>query len=150
MKRIVFTVMIAILSIGVSAQSSKMVNWTFAAKKVADKTYEIHMTAAIGGGWHLYAQAAGSGPISTKFTFVKNSLVAYNGFPKEAGKMIKIYEKAWKTDVRYYERTVDFVQLVKIKRNSATSVTGKVEFMVSNDHEVLPPSDVDFLVKVGG
>jgi len=134
----------------VMAQSSKQVNWTYSAKKVADKTYEIHMTASIGAGWHMYSQNTGEGPVPTTFKFNKNPLVAFNNSPKEVGKMIKKYEDAFKSQVRYYENTVDFVQMVKVKSNAKTAVAGSVEFMVCNDHECLPPADVDFKVNVGG
>jgi len=132
------------------AQSGKQVNWTYSAKKIADKTYEIHMIASIGAGWHMYAQAGGEGPISTKFTFTKNPLVALNNAPKEVGKMVKKYEEAFKSEVRYYENSVDFVQVVKVKGSTKTAVAGKVEFMVCNDHECLPPDETNFKVNVGG
>ncbi|HVU54605.1 MAG TPA: protein-disulfide reductase DsbD domain-containing protein [Puia sp.] len=132
------------------AQSGKQVKWTYTSKKIADKTYEIHLTASIGGGWHMYAQNGGDGPISTAFTFTKNPLVAFNDKPKEVGKMIKKYEDAFKSDVRYYENTVDFVQVVKVKGSAKTAVAGKVEFMVCNDHECLPPDETTFSVNIGG
>ena len=134
----------------VMAQSGKQVNWTYSAKKVADKTYEVHMTANIGAGWHMYAQAGGEGPISTTFTFTKNPLVVVNGKPKEVGKMVKKFEDAFKSEVRYYENSVDFVQIVKTKANAKTALAGKVEFMVCNDHECLPPDEKDFKVNIGG
>jgi len=133
----------------VMAQSGKQVNWTYSSKKVADKTYEIHMTATIGAGWHMYAQEGGDGPVSTKFTFVKNPLVAFNNQPREAGKMVKKFEDAFKSEVRYYENAVDFVQLVKVRSNAKTAVAGKVEFMVCNDHECLPPDEATFSVNIG-
>ena len=58
------------------AQSNKQVNWIWSAKKIADRTYEVHMTATIGGDFHLYAQdAGGDGPIATAFTFSKSPLL---------------------------------------------------------------------------
>src|SRR5579871_2516059 len=110
------------------AQSSKQVSWTYSAKKIGDRTYEVHMTATIGGDFHLYAQdAGGEGPIATSFTFTKSPLFTLNGNVHESGKLVKKYEDAWKHDVRYYERTVDFVQVVKLKSNVKTSLAGKVE-----------------------
>ena len=53
--------------------SATQVQWTYTAKKIADKTYEVHMSAKIGAGWHLYAQNAGDGPVSTTFQFYKES-----------------------------------------------------------------------------
>lgn len=135
----------------VMAQSNKQVNWSCSAKKIGDRTYEVHMTATIGGDFHLYAQdAGGEGPIATSFTFTKSPLFILNGKVLENGKLVKKYEEAWKHDVRYYERTVDFVQVVKLKSNVKTNLAGKVEFMVCNDHECLPPADVDIKVPIGG
>ena len=39
----------------VSAQPNP-VRWTFAAKKIADKQFEVEMRADIIAGWHLYSQ----------------------------------------------------------------------------------------------
>ncbi len=133
------------------AQSIKEVHWTYSAVKVGDKTYEVHMTAAIDGDYHLYAQeVGGDGPIPTKFTFTKTPLLSLSGGVLEKGKVIKKYESAWNHDVNYYEKTVDFVQVVKLKGNVKTDLSGKVEFMVCNDKQCLPPSEVDIKVNVGG
>ncbi|HMH22893.1 MAG TPA: protein-disulfide reductase DsbD domain-containing protein [Puia sp.] len=132
------------------AQSSKMVSWAYTTKKLAEKTYEVHLTATIGGDFHIYAQNAGDGPVSTSFTFTKNPLLTPNGPVKEIGKMTKVFEKSFNSEVRYYAKTVDFVQTVKLRSNVKTSLAGKVEFMVCNDKECLPPADVDFSVNIGG
>jgi Disulphide bond corrector protein DsbC len=133
------------------AQSSKQVSWVYSATKVADKTYEVHMTATIGGDYHLYAQdAGGDGPIPTAFNFTKSPLLALDGAVKEKGQLVKKFESAWNHNVNYYEKTVDFVQVVKLKSNVKTTLAGKVEFMVCNDKECLPPADVDIKVNIGG
>ena len=135
----------------VMAQSSKEVSWNYTAKKIGDKTYEIHMTATIGGNYHLYAQdAGGEGPIPTTFTFTKSPLFTLEGIVKENGQLVKKFESAWSHDVKYYEKTVDFVQVVKLKSNVKTNLAGKVEFMVCNDQQCLPPADVDIKVNIGG
>lgn len=148
------TILLGLMLLTVSfvmAQSSTQVKWTYTAKKIADKTYEVHMTAVIGGDYHLYAQdAGGDGPIPTAFTFVKNPLLITDGKVKEVGKLIKKFESAWNHDVNYYQNTVDFVQIVKLKSNVKTSLAGKVEFMVCNDRQCLPPADVDIKVNIGG
>jgi thiol:disulfide interchange protein DsbD len=131
------------------AQSDKEVNWSYAVKKISDKVYEVHMMASIVAGWHIYSQHGGEGPVSTSFTFTKNPLVGFNNQPKEVGRMITKYEDAFKSQVRYYENTVDFVQTVTLKSNTKTAVTGRVEFMVCNVHECLPPTDMEFKVIVG-
>jgi len=151
MKNLLLTVMTTIISIVASAQSGKQVKWSYSAKKVADKTYEIHMTATIASGWHLYAQEAGDGgPIPTKFTFAKNPLVVFNNKTKEVGKLIKKYDQPFRVILQYYEKTVDFIQTVKVTGNAAVTVVGKIQFMVSKGTETLPPAEIDFAVKVGG
>jgi hypothetical protein len=151
MKKTLLLALIVLSGTLAIAQSSKQVNWVYSAKKVADKTYEIHMTATIGGDYHLYAQdAGGDGPIPTTFSFTKSPLLALDGAVKEKGQIVKKFESAWNHNVNYYEKTVDFVQVVKLKSNVKTTLAGKVEFMVCNDKECLPPADVDIKVNIGG
>lgn len=129
----------------------KPVSWTFTAKKIAEKTYEVHLTATITGDWHLYSQNVGvDGPVPTTFSFTKNPLLTLDGKPKELGKLIKKKEDVWDGVVNYYEHNVNFVQVVKVKGAAKTNLAGKVEFMVCNDEKCLPPAEVAFSVNVGG
>jgi thiol:disulfide interchange protein DsbD len=132
------------------AQSSKEVKWSFSSKKIADKTYEVVLTAVVNGNWHIYSQNVGvDGPIPTAFTFTKNPLLAFDGAVKENGKLIKKNEEVWGGEVRYYENKVEFVQRVKIK-GGKTNLAGKVEYMVCNDEKCLPPAETSFSVAIGG
>jgi hypothetical protein len=134
-----------------TAQSSKQVQWNFEAKKIDSKTYEIKMNALIGYGFHLYAQNVGvEGPQPTVFEFVKTPLITLQGAVKENGKLIKKFETAWNSNVHYYEQTVSFVQLVKLKGNLKSNVAGHITFMVCNESKCLPPSTIDFKIPVGG
>ena len=134
-----------------SAQSAKQVKWSFTSKKIAEKTYEIHMTASLNGNWHLYAQNVGvDGPVPTTFTYTKNPLLSVDGKPKEVGKVIKKKEEVWGGVVNYYEKSVNFIQVVKVKGNIKTNMAGKVEFMVCDDQQCLPPSQVEFTINLGG
>ena len=132
------------------AQSNKQVKWSYTTKKISETVYEVHMTATINGNWHMYSQDGGEGPFSTTFTFTKNPLINLDGKVKEIGKVKKTYEEAFKSDVRYYEKTVNFVQTIKLRGNVKTNVAGKVEFMVCNDSQCLPPSEVEFSLSIGG
>src|SRR5688572_12711565 len=133
------------------AQSYKQVKWNYSVKKISDKTYEVHMTASIGGNYHMYAQNVGvEGPLPTSFSFTKNPLIVLDGKVKENGKLIKKFESIWGGNVSYFEKTVDFVQVVKLKANVKTNLAGKVEFMVCDEEKCLPPSDVEIKVSIGG
>ncbi len=153
MKQLFITAFAIITAFTVNAQfgSAKQVKWTFTSKKIAENTYELKMTANIQGSYHMYAQQAGAeGPIPTSFTFSPNPLITFDGKVKEQGKMIKKYESAWPGMVNYYEKKVDFVQVIKLKGKVKTSLAGKVEFVVCNDQECLPPSQVEFKIAAGG
>jgi len=151
MKVTLLSLLVTLISAVSMAQSSSQVKWAYSAKKIADKTYEVHITATVNGDWHIYSQQVGvDGPIPTSFTFTKNPLLVFDGTVKESGKLIKKSEEVWGGEVRYYENKVEFIQTVKVKGAVKTKVTGKVEYMVCNDEKCLPPSETDFAVAIGG
>jgi len=145
-------VLALLFATSVFGQSNKQVQWNFSSKKLSENTYEIHMTATVNGDWHLYAQKVGvDGPVPTSFSFTKNPLLVLDNKVKEEGKLIKKKEEVWKGVVNYYENKVNFVQIVKLKgSNVKTNLAGKVEFMVCNDSQCLPPSTIDFKINIGG
>lgn len=131
------------------AQSSKQVAWNYSVKKIADKTYELHLKATVNGKFHIYAQEAGvEGPLPTQIEFTKSPLVQMEGKAKEIGKRITKREETWGGNVNYFEKSVDFVQTIKLKAAINTNITGKITFMVCNDNECLLPSEVNFTMPV--
>ncbi len=150
MKKIVLGLFLMLFAVAVNAQINNPVKWNYTAKKIADKTYELHLTANIDGNWHLYAQDAGKGPEPTTINFTANPLLTFDGKPKEIGKMEKAYDKNFNSVLKYYEKKVDFVQKVKVKSSVATVVKGTVSFMVCNDRLCLPPREVPFSINVSG
>jgi DsbC/DsbD-like thiol-disulfide interchange protein len=49
--------------------------------------------------------------------------------------------------VSYFEKSVVFQQKIKLKGKAAT-VKGRVEFMVCDEKQCLPPTEVEFSVAV--
>lgn len=145
-----FLSLIILLCAGYSAgaQILNPVKWSYSAKKIGVGQYEVHLKAMIDPGWHVYAQEAGNGPIPTSFTFdTKASGVTLVGKTREAGKLKKAYDRNFNSILKYYENSVDFIQVVKAS-SAAKSVKGNLEYMVCNDRECLPPKDIDFDVKL--
>lgn len=147
MKRFYFLTIFSLFTLLASAQLNP-VSWSFTAKKIADKTYEVHFTATIQKGWHLYSQTQPDDAIAqpTAFTFTTNPLLTLDGKVKEKGKMEKFVDKQLKTSANQFSNTVDFVQVVKLKNNVKTSLAGSVEFQTCDDKKCLPPKDVKFSV----
>lgn len=142
-----FTVLTLLLigSLTVNAQMNPVI-WSFSAKKTGDKNYEIHMTALIQSGWHIYSQSQPVDAIAipTNFTVNPNPLFTKEGKIKELGKMEKMNDATLGISANQYSNTVDFVQKIKLKANVKTSFSGNVEFQTCDDKKCLPPKTVNY------
>ena len=151
MCRLIFLVFFISIT-GISfCQIQNPASWSFTAKKITDNTYEVHLTATIESGWHMYSQTTPEGgPLPTVITFSKNALLILSGTPKEVGKLEKHHEPLFGVDVKQYSNKLDFVQSVKVKVKGKvkTSVSGSVEFMLCNNKECLPPKSVEFSIAI--
>ena len=124
------------------------ITWSFSAKKIADKTYELQMTATIQTNWHLYSQVQPEDAVAmpTTFELNPNPLFTLDGKIKEIGKLEKYTDKVLKVSANQYSNTVTFTQVVKLKGKVKTSVTGTVEYQTCDDEKCLPPKKVSFKV----
>jgi len=135
-----------VFSAGAFAQSD-IVQWKFESKKVADKKYEVRLIATVQQPWHIYSTSTPEGgPLPTKITFAKNPLAVINGDVKEVGTLETKFEDVFEIDTKFYNNKVEFVQVVNLKGNAKTNLTGTVEYMACNDHQCLPPKSVPFTV----
>jgi len=152
MKKVLLTLVISTGIFAMAfAQIENPVTWSYSAKKVADKVYELQMTAILSPGWHLYSQNAGealSDP--TSFVFANNPLFKLENKVKETGKLISEYDPTMKGVLKFYKDKVTFTQRVKMKSTAPTVAKGTVTYIVCNDRKCLPPKDVDFSIKLGG
>jgi thiol:disulfide interchange protein len=131
----------------VNAQVQGPVDWAFTAKKINATTYEVHLTATIEDGWHVYSQTTpDGGPAPTAIAFSKNPLLVLDGTAKEVGKLEQRHEELFGVDVKQFSHKVDFVQVVKLKGKAKTALTGTVDFMTCNDSQCLPPQTQKFSI----
>jgi thiol:disulfide interchange protein DsbD len=149
MKKIFTLVAVFFIAITVSAQLNP-VTWSFSVKKIADKTYEIHMKATIQNNWHLYSQKQPEDAIAipTAFTISPNPLFALDGKIKEIGKMEVMKDATLGVSANQYANTVDFVQKLKLKANVKTNFNGNVEYQTCDDKKCLPPKKVNFSIAI--
>jgi hypothetical protein len=147
MKRlIVFLAFISLVQVG-EAQIANPVKWTFTAEKINVATYEVHVTASIESGWHIYSQTTPEGgPAPTVFSFAKNPLLSLEGEVKEVGQLEQKHEPLFGVDVKQFSNKVVFVQQVKVKGKAKTSLSGSLDFMTCNNRECLPPKTQKFSI----
>jgi len=138
--------MFLLATIAVSAQNP--VTWTFTSKKMADNSYEIHMTATIEKRWHLFSQTQPEDAVAspTLFTITSNPLIELVGKIKEIGKLEKFHDKELDLSANQYSEKVEFVQTIKVKGKVKTSFNGSVEYQTCDDKKCLPPKTVNFKV----
>ncbi|MDB5231266.1 MAG: hypothetical protein JWN76_2071 [Chitinophagaceae bacterium] len=147
MKKILLVLLSLIFTTLTFAQLLNPVQWTFSSKKINATTYEVHLTAKIEEGWHLYSQnTPDGGPIPTAINFSKSPLITPTGVAKEAGKMEQHFEELFGVMVKQFSDKVDFIQTVTVKKGVKTYLSGNVVFMTCNDHECLPPKKQPFTV----
>ncbi|HVZ98230.1 MAG TPA: protein-disulfide reductase DsbD domain-containing protein [Chitinophagaceae bacterium] len=141
MKKI-FILFISLLAVDVSfAQILNPVKFSYTAVKKSSTLFEVHVKAIVDPTWHIYSvYNPDGGAVPTSLTFTNAQTV---GKAKESGKLKTVYEDAFKLNQKYYENSVDFIQTVKVQPG-AKKVTGKLEYMVCNDHQCLPPKTVPF------
>ncbi|TAM94462.1 MAG: sugar transporter [Chitinophagaceae bacterium] len=144
-----FILVIALFAIPalVNAQILNPVHWNYSAKSMGNGQYILHLTANIDPGWHVYAQDAGEGPVPTSFKFDKSVETDFVGKVREVGKERKEFDKNFNSVLKFYENKVDFVQYVKVKAGTK-SVKGSLEYMVCDNHQCLPPKDIDFSINL--
>ena len=132
------------------AQIEKPVIWSFSAKPTAAGEAILTLTANIDPHWHIYSQfIEEGGPVATSFTFAPSPDYEVVGKVKEQSKATKGFDKTFNIEIVWFERKAVFTQTVKLKKPSAT-ITGSLEFMVCNDHQCLPPDQVDFSIPATG
>ncbi len=147
--RFLFLMVLSVLLLTVS-RAQDIVNWKYFTKKIADKTYEIHLTATIESPWHIYSQHLDKDALGlpTTISFNRNPLIYRDGEIKEIGKVIIKREEVTDTDFKYYSDQVDFVQVVKLKKNIKTNIGGSIAFMTCTDERCLLPKTINFSVEL--
>jgi thiol:disulfide interchange protein DsbD len=152
MKALIITILS--FSVTISAFSQTPVNWSYTAKKVADKTYESHLSTTVQMPWHIYSQTSPEGgALPTKIVFNKNPLAKPDGKTKEIGKIVSKYVEVFGVTVKYFDGKADFVQVITLRQAQGdkpikTKISGSIEFMACNDEQCLPPQTVKFNVKL--
>ena len=149
-KNILLSTILLLGFVSCIAQIENPVVWSYSAKKISAKQFELHMTADIQGGWHVYSQDAGNGPEPTSFVFSKNPLIKFEGKVLEIGKLEKAFDPNFNSTLKFYNNKADFVQKVTLKSTASTVVKGTLTFMVCNDRKCLPPKDIPFSIKIPG
>lgn len=137
-----------LLSILANAQIHNPAQWSFSWREAADKTTEIVITAHLEKGWHLYSQfIKEGGPVPTTFSFNPSADYELIGTVKEVSPVIQAFDKTFEMDIAYFSDKAVFTQTIHLK-NAPTTIEGKVEFMLCDDEQCLPPDEIEFAIEI--
>lgn len=149
MKKLILFAIIPIFTFTFTAKSQILnpVSWSYAAKKMTGTKVTVFLKATIDEGWHLYSQHINdSGPVKTTITFIPSTDYSIEGKTLEPQSISK-YEPAFSMNVAFFEKSVVFKQQISLKTKK-TIIKGKISFMVCNNKQCLPPSEVNFSIPV--
>lgn len=146
MKKLISSIMLALIALVAQAQILTPVKWKI---KLDDKggapEKEIVFTATADKGWHLYdMNLPEGGPVSTSFTFETLNGAELIGQPVPSVKPTTVYDEQFAMNLRWYPGTVSFIQKLKVTDPAKFKVEGEVEFMACNDETCLPPDQIPF------
>ncbi|MBN9383248.1 MAG: hypothetical protein J0H74_21010 [Chitinophagaceae bacterium] len=141
-----YKLVVCLLLAGIQAVAQDPVSWQFNLRKKAGGLYELHMTASIERGWHIYSQMQPQGAIGFPIVvgWDKNPLLIMEGAVEESGVLIKHREPVLDSESWQYAGKVDLIQVVRMKAKVKTSLSGAIRFQVCTEQKCLPPASVDF------
>ena len=136
--------------VAVMSFTQSPVQWQYSIKKLGDKTYELHLTATIEDGWHLYSQSQPEAAIAvpTLITFAANPIIVFNGKVKEFGRLERYTDKTIDITQNQYRDKVDFVQSIQLKAKAKTKIAGSITYQVCTDERCLPPATGNFTLAI--
>ena len=145
MKKIFFTLITLLVLSGSYAQILNPVTFNYSVVKKGNDLYEVHVKAMIQPKWHIYSVNNPDGGAQATEIKINDGKVV--GMVKENGKLKTMFEKEFNVNQKYFESSVDFVQLIKLKPGNK-KISGTVNYMVCNDRQCLPPKEVEFKIKM--
>lgn len=130
-------------------QNLNPVKWEAVYKSKNNNEGEIIITAKIEKGWHIYSQniSPDAGPIPTSFIVSPGNNFELASKILETNP-IEIHDKAFDAKLMIFEEKGIFTQKIKLKNIKGFNSIIKVEFMVCNDMQCLPPKTVDIAVNI--
>lgn len=136
-----------VLSLPLWAQMSNPVHFSVSQKRLSPTEIEITFTGTIDDGWHVYSTGLPSGgPTSATFAFDKKSGVEPAGKLQAVGHEISAHDNVFNMTLRYFERSVKFVQRVRLTQPEYEA-KGYLEYGACNDQSCMPPVQVDVELK---
>lgn len=147
-----FFSLLLILSVSVvfvQAQIINPVSWSFSQKKISETEFELHFSATIDKGWHLYSnKLPEGGPIATSIQYENTEGFEIIGSIVTIPEAEKVFDATFNMDLEYFGNKAEFIQKIKLNSADIKTVSGFVEYMSCNDETCTPPTEADFSISL--
>ena len=130
-------------------QNMNPVKWEAKYIELANGESEIIVTATIEKGWHTYSQniSPDAGPVPTTVSFSPGSNFEMIGKPIEEN-VKEEFDKTFEMKIASFEGKAIIKQKLKRKNLKSFESPIKIEYMVCNDKQCLPPKTIDLTLIV--
>jgi hypothetical protein len=130
-------------------QAMNPVKWEAKYTESSNGEGEIVLHASIEKGWHVYSINLNPdiGAIPTSVTYSPGSDYTIIGKPAEEG-VKEEFDKMFEAKIASFEGKAIIKQKIKRKNTKEFQSPLKVEYMVCNDKQCLPPKTVDIMLVV--
>jgi len=127
------------------------VKWTFKVEQTNPEEATLMFIAKTDKNWHVYSQdIPPNGPIPTLFSFEKNSNYELLGKIREPKAIEERDPQFNNMLLKYFTDKVIFKQKIKVSTPKDFLLKGVVNFMCCDDHQCIPPTDVEFSFNIKG
>ena len=150
MKRVVLTLICAVVAFAAMSQIQDPVKWNYKTVLLNDSIAELRFEAKLDAGWHLYSQHTDPmGPLPISFSFDKSADYKTIGTVAEP-KPHEEYDEMFECTVRSFSGSVVFKQKIKRLGSKDFKVSGVLNYQLCNDGSCIAPEDRDFSFNVSG
>lgn len=148
MRKLIIIAFLLIVAANAQSQILNPVKWSFSTEDVSTAGATLVLKAKIEKGWHVYSQQiVEDGPIPTSFKFTPSNGYSLVGKTSEEPKPETAFDKNFNKQISWHVNFAIFKQKINLSKPTV-DVEGVLEYMVCNDHQCLPPTEVNFRIAV--
>jgi thiol:disulfide interchange protein len=147
-KKLTIIALLLIASFTIEAQIYDPVTWDFRYEKKSSTEFDLIFTTTIEPKSHIYSMDVPSGgPIPTTFRFDTIAAYMLDGKAFEVTVPEEKFDEAFGFKIKTFSNKAEFRQKI-IAKSSSFSVTGALTYGACNNKTCLPPSDVEFSIRI--
>ncbi len=142
----IFLCLLCVIPYGsIKGQLQEPVKFNVETKRIDNAHIELIFKGVIEEGWHVYSTELSGGPTAASLHVEQHEGMELDGKLKPASSEMESFDPVFNMNVRFFENTAEFHQILKLTAPSYQS-KGYLEYGACNDENCIPPSQVEFSI----